>query len=57
MPPLKPYNVPLDRDVIFMSEAGEEGSSNFGMQFMVSQHYPEILSEYRLAEGGGAIRI
>ena len=54
---LKRYNVPLDRDVIFHSEAGEEGSSNFGMQFMVSQHYPEIESEYCLAEGGGAIRI
>ena len=54
---LKRFNVPLDRDVIFLSEAGEEGSSNFGMQFMVSQHYPEIESEYCLAEGGGAIRI
>src|SRR5258707_14730544 len=54
---LKRLNVPLDRDVIFLSEAGEEGSSNFGMQFMVSQHYPEIESEYCLAEGGGAIRI
>ena len=54
---LKRFNVPLDRDVIFLSEAGEEGSSNFGMQFMVNQHYPEIESEYCLAEGGGAIRI
>ena len=54
---LKRYNVPLDRDVIFLSEAGEEGASNFGMQFMVNQHYPEIDAEYCLAEGGGAIRI
>src|SRR5258705_229256 len=54
---LKRFNVPLDRDVIFLSEAGEEGASNFGMQFMVNQHYPEIESEYCLAEGGGAIRI
>jgi acetylornithine deacetylase/succinyl-diaminopimelate desuccinylase-like protein len=54
---LKRMNVPLDRDVIFLSEAGEEGSSNFGIQFMVSQHYPEIEAEYCLAEGGGAIRI
>jgi acetylornithine deacetylase/succinyl-diaminopimelate desuccinylase-like protein len=54
---LKRFNVPLDRDVIFLSESGEEGSSNFGMQFMVNQHYPEIESEYCLAEGGGAIRI
>ena len=28
---LKRYNVPLDRDVIFLSEAGEEGASNFGI--------------------------
>ncbi len=54
---LKRYNVPLDRDVIFLSEAGEEGASNFGIGYMVSQHYPEIESEYCLAEGGGAIRI
>jgi acetylornithine deacetylase/succinyl-diaminopimelate desuccinylase-like protein len=54
---LKRFNVPLDRDVIFLSEAGEEGSSNFGMQFMVAQHFPEIEAEYCLAEGGGAIRM
>jgi acetylornithine deacetylase/succinyl-diaminopimelate desuccinylase-like protein len=54
---LKRMNVPLDRDVIFLAEAGEEGSSNFGIQFMVAQHYPEIEAEYCLAEGGGAIRI
>ena len=28
---LKRFNVPLDRDVIFLSEAGEEGASNFGI--------------------------
>src|ERR1700750_2850107 len=54
---LKRFNVPLDRDVIFLSEAGEEGASNFGIGFMVNQHYPEIEAEYCLAEGGGAIRI
>jgi acetylornithine deacetylase/succinyl-diaminopimelate desuccinylase-like protein len=42
---LKRLNVPLDRDVIFLSEAGEEGSSNFGIQFMVNQHYPAIDAE------------
>src|SRR5258707_11163124 len=54
---LKRLNVPLDRDAIFLSEAGEEGSSNVGIQFIVNQHYPEIDAEYCLAEGGGAIRI
>jgi acetylornithine deacetylase/succinyl-diaminopimelate desuccinylase-like protein len=54
---LKRFNVPLDRDVVFLSEAGEEGASNFGIGYMVREHYPEIESEYCLAEGGGAIRI
>jgi acetylornithine deacetylase/succinyl-diaminopimelate desuccinylase-like protein len=54
---LKRMNVALDRDVIFLAEAGEEGASNFGMQFMVREHYPEIDAEYCLAEGGGATRI
>jgi acetylornithine deacetylase/succinyl-diaminopimelate desuccinylase-like protein len=54
---LKRMNVPLDRDVVFLAEAGEEGASNFGMQFMVREHYPEIDAEYCLAEGGGATRI
>jgi acetylornithine deacetylase/succinyl-diaminopimelate desuccinylase-like protein len=35
---LKRMNVPLDRDVVFLAEAGEEGASNFGMQFMVREH-------------------
>src|SRR5438093_12487657 len=54
---LKWLNVSLDRDVIFLSEAGEEGNSNFGIQFMVAQHFPEIEAEYCLAEGGGVTRI
>src|SRR4051812_43123761 len=32
---LKRLNVPLDRDVIFLSEAGEEGSTRVGIQYMV----------------------
>src|SRR3989441_4570600 len=54
---LKRLNAPLDRDVIFLSEAGEEGNSNFGIQHMVKEHFPEIEAEYCLAEGGGAVRI
>ena len=54
---LKRLNVPLDRDVIFLAEAGEEGNSNFGIEFMVNQHFPEIDAEYCLAEGGGVTRI
>ena len=53
---LKRLNVPLDRDVIFLSEAGEEGSSSVGISYMVKQHFPEIDAEYCLAEGGGVDR-
>jgi acetylornithine deacetylase/succinyl-diaminopimelate desuccinylase-like protein len=54
---LKRQKVPLDRDVIFLAEAGEEGNSNFGIQYMVKEHFPEIEAEYCLAEGGGVTRI
>ena len=44
--------VPLDRDVIFLAEAGEEGSSSVGIDFMVQQHWDKIECEYALNEGG-----
>jgi len=49
---LKRMNVPLDRDVIFLAEAGEEGSYQYGIDFMMKQHWPEIDAEYCFAEGG-----
>jgi acetylornithine deacetylase/succinyl-diaminopimelate desuccinylase-like protein len=49
--------VPLDRDVIFVSEAGEEGSNGVGIGYLVKDHFPEIDAEYCLAEGGGVTRI
>ena len=54
---LKRLNVPLDRDVIFVSESGEEGSSGVGIDDLVKNHFPEIDAEYCLAEGGGVTRI
>src|SRR5207247_793736 len=54
---LKRLNVPLDRDVIFLSEAGEEGSTGVGIGFLVQQHFSDIDAEYCLAEGGGVTRI
>jgi acetylornithine deacetylase/succinyl-diaminopimelate desuccinylase-like protein len=54
---LKRLNVALDRDVIFLAEAGEEGSTRFGIQLMVNQHLPKIEAEYCFAEGGGVTRI
>jgi len=53
---LKRLSVPLDRDVIFLAEAGEEGNTRVGIQFMVNQHFREIEAEYCLAETGGMIR-
>ena len=54
---LKRQNVPLDRDVIFLAEAGEEGSTRIGIQFMVNQHFPEIDAEFCYAEGGNVTRV
>ena len=46
-------DVTLDRDVIFLAEAGEEGTTAPGIEFMVNQHFDAIDAEYVLAEGGG----
>ncbi len=54
---LKRLKVPLDRDVIFVSESGEEGSNGIGIAYLVKEHFPEIEAEYCLAEGGGVTRI
>jgi acetylornithine deacetylase/succinyl-diaminopimelate desuccinylase-like protein len=54
---LKRMNVPLDRDVVFLAEAGEEGTTRVGIQFMVRENFPSIDAEYCLAEGGGVTRV
>jgi acetylornithine deacetylase/succinyl-diaminopimelate desuccinylase-like protein len=54
---LKRSGVTLDRDVIFLAEAGEEGSVHYGIDFMVKQHWPEIDAEFCFAEGGSIVRI
>jgi acetylornithine deacetylase/succinyl-diaminopimelate desuccinylase-like protein len=54
---LKRNNVRLDRDVIFLAEAGEEGSTRVGIQLMVDKHFPKIDAEYCLAEGGNVSRV
>jgi acetylornithine deacetylase/succinyl-diaminopimelate desuccinylase-like protein len=53
---LKRMSPRLDRDVIFLAEAGEEGTTRVGIKFMVEQHFPQIDAEYCLAEGGGVLR-
>lgn len=54
---LKRLSVPLDRDVIFLAEAGEEGSTRVGIQHMVAQHYADIDAEFCFAEGGAFTRV
>lgn len=44
--------VPLDRDVILLAEGGEEGTTQFGIDFMVQKHWEEIACEYAFNEGG-----
>jgi acetylornithine deacetylase/succinyl-diaminopimelate desuccinylase-like protein len=49
---LKRLRVPLERDVIFLAEAGEEGTPELGITYMVDNHWNEIAAEFALAEGG-----
>ncbi|MBM3877548.1 MAG: M20/M25/M40 family metallo-hydrolase [Verrucomicrobia bacterium] len=44
--------VPLDRDVIFLAEAGEEGTTHVGIDFLVAKHWDKIACEFALNEGG-----
>ena len=54
---LKREKVALDRDVIFLAEAGEEGTTRVGILHMANTHFDAIDAEYCLAEGGGVTRI
>ena len=53
---LKRDNTPLDRDVILLAEAGEEGAPDVGAQFMADHHLDAINAEFCFAEGGGVVR-
>ena len=54
---LKRQDVPLARDVIFLAESGEEGAVEYGIDFMVNEHFDKIEAEFCLAEGGGVSRV
>lgn len=54
---LKRFDVPLDRDIIFLAESGEEGTPQVGINYMVEHHFDAIDAEYCLAEGGGSMII
>jgi acetylornithine deacetylase/succinyl-diaminopimelate desuccinylase-like protein len=51
----KRNGTPLDRDLIFLAESGEEADpAGVGISYMVGQHFDEIDAEFALTEGGGA---
>src|SRR5579863_682776 len=50
---LKRQSTPLDRDVIFVSEVGEEASTGPGIEYLVNEHWNDIDAEFCLAEAGG----
>ncbi|HEY9136902.1 MAG TPA: M20/M25/M40 family metallo-hydrolase [Terriglobus sp.] len=52
---LKRSGVTLDRDIILVAEAGEEGGSpnrTYGISYIVDHNYPDVDAEYCLTEGG-----
>ncbi len=53
---LKRSGRPLDRDVIFVAEAGEEAAANLGIGYLVAERWNEIDAEICLAEGGSVLR-
>ena len=50
---LKRQNVPLDRDVIFVSESGEEADTTPGIEYLIREHWADIDAEFCIAESGG----
>ncbi len=50
---LQRRQVPLARDVILLAEAGEEGTTEVGIDYMIEQHWAKIDAEFALNEGGG----
>src|SRR5207245_3012779 len=52
---LKRLQVPLARDVIFLSEASEEMSSPAGMKTVVERYWDKLDCEFALNEGGGSL--
>ncbi len=53
---LKRSKAPLDRDVIFVSEVGEEASTGPGIEYLVNEHWKDMEAEICLAESGGVRR-
>ena len=45
--------IPVDRDVIFLGVADEEGGGALGITYMVDEHFSAIDAEFAINEGGG----
>lgn len=48
--------VPLDRDVIFVAEANEEGALPYNASWLAENHWPKVDAEFALNEGGWIIQ-
>lgn len=44
--------LPLDRDIIYLAEAAEEGGDPVGIDFLVEKHWDKIACEFAINEGG-----
>ncbi len=53
---LKRSGAPLSRDVIFVSESGEEAATAPGIEYLVNERWNDFEAEVCLAEGGGVRR-
>ncbi len=49
---IKRSDIELDRDIILLIEAGEEGTTKWGIDYMVENHLDKIDAEFALNEGG-----
>jgi acetylornithine deacetylase/succinyl-diaminopimelate desuccinylase-like protein len=49
---IKRAGLALDRDIIYLAAAGEEGGPPVGIDYLVEEHWPKIESEFALNEGG-----
>lgn len=50
---IKRRGIKLKRDIIFCAAADEEQSGNFGMGWLVKNHFDKLECEYAINEGGG----
>lgn len=52
---LKRLGIDLNRDIIFLASADEEAGGQWGIKWMMQNHWDQISSEYAINEGGFAL--